>query len=77
MRKTIREKNGCHNRPLKFSTYPVQDGWTYSDDGTTRTPNIVHLESTMSQECQYDRQSTDTYCTGCCRLRTDPAAKSL
>lgn len=65
--------NGCHNRKLGFDTYPAQDGWDYSPDGTTRTPRIVQIKSRNEPECQYDKQHADAGCVGCCRLPVDAA----
>lgn len=60
-------KNGCMNRPdqTEATSYPAQDGWIYSEDGTTRTPNIVQVKHAMTRECVYSRSVVGTACDGC------------
>lgn len=59
--------SGCNNQPRTTAetSYPAQDGWTYSEDGTTRWPCIVKVKHKMRHECFYDKNLTDPGCTGC------------
>lgn len=61
---------GCWNkpRPSKDSWYMAQDGWTYSDDGRTRTPKLMKIFHKMSTDCRYDQPHKDSACAGCVHM---------
>lgn len=58
--------NGCMNRPdqTDATSYPAQDGWVYSEDGTTRWPRIVQVKHAMTRECVYSRSVVGNACDG-------------
>lgn len=57
--------NGCHNKDTTRWTYPAQDGWIYSEDGTTRMPRVVQIKNVMSRNCVYSVLTRDDRCAGC------------
>lgn len=63
--------NGCHSlpRPTAQTMIPVQDGWCYvvdeSTKAITRVAQVRMVPHAMTTACQYSRSTPDPACASC------------
>lgn len=59
----------CQNRPAQAGTYLAQDGYgpIFHDgfDEPFRTPKLVTVAHSMSDDCKYGATTADPRCSGC------------